>query len=152
MTATQPQPGPLVADRLGLTGIQHVGLTVRDQEASVAWYEEVLGLVRLFDEPHHASHAGGNAVVVGTPDMRLCIGLERHPSHQGERFDPTRTGLDHLSLLVATANGLDAWAEHLTARGVDHSGVYGIEGLPARFLTFRDPDGIQLELIAMQAA
>ena len=145
--ATEASPG-----RLGLAGIHHVGLTVHDVGASADWYQRVLGLVRLFEEPHHDSPAGGSAVVVGTPDMRFCIGLDHHPTHAGEGFDPTRTGLDHLSLLAGTASALDRWPAHLAAEGVTHSGVYRVEGVPASFLTFRDPDGIQLELVSMDAA
>jgi catechol 2,3-dioxygenase-like lactoylglutathione lyase family enzyme len=133
----------------GLTGIQHVGLTVTDVEASRSWYERVLGLQSQFEEPHHESAAGGYAVVLGTPDMSLNIGLDHHPTHDGARFDPTRTGLDHLCLQVVDPSALDAWAAHLDREGVENSGVYPMEGTPFTLLTFNDPDGIQLELIAM---
>lgn len=133
----------------GLTGIQHVGLTVTDVEASRSWYERVLGLQSQFEEPHHESEAGGFAVVLGTPDMSLNIGLDHHPSHDGASFDPTRTGLDHLCLQVADPAALEAWAAHLDREGVENSGVYPMEGTPFSLLTFNDPDGIQLELIAM---
>ena len=133
----------------GLTGIQHVGLTVADVEASRAWYERVLGLQSQFSEPHHESDAGGYAVVLGTPDMSLNIGLDHHPAHDGASFDPTRTGLDHLCLQVADPAALDAWAEHLDREGIANSGVYPMDGTPFTLLTFNDPDGIQLELIAL---
>jgi catechol 2,3-dioxygenase-like lactoylglutathione lyase family enzyme len=135
-----------------LLGIHHVGLTVRDHEASEAWYQKVLRLVRLFEEPHHGSHEGGSAVVVGPPDLRFSIGLDCHPAHAGDTFDPTRTGLDHLSLLVASDDDLESWAAHLSAEAIEHSGVYRVDGIPATFLTFHDPDGIQLELIALHLA
>jgi glyoxylase I family protein len=146
-TTTEPTPESM---RPALAGIHHIGLTVRDQASSADWYCRVLGLVRLFEEPHHDSPAGGSAVVVGTPDLRYCIGLDRHPSHAGEPFDATRTGLDHLSFLVETAGDLRGWCDHLTACEVEHSGGYQVPGIPATFVTFRDPDGVQLELVAMQ--
>ena len=62
-----------------LAGIQHVGLTVRDVDASVEWYVRVLGLERQFDELHHHSDQGGYAVVLGTSDMSLNVGLDHHP-------------------------------------------------------------------------
>ena len=133
---------------LSLTGIQHVGLTVADVDASVAWYTTVLGLERQFDEPHHHSEAGGYAVVLGTPDMSLNVGLDHHPAHRGERFDPTRTGLDHVCFQVSDSDALARWADHLDRLGVTNSGVYAMEGTPFSLLTFDDPDGIQLELIA----
>ncbi len=131
-----------------LASIQHIGLTVRDIEASVEWYTRVLGLERQFNEPHHHSDQGGYAVVLGTPDMSLNVGIDHHPANSGESFDPTRTGLDHLCFQVADSDALNAWAAHLDQIGAANSGVYAVEGTPFRLLTFNDPDGIQLELIA----
>ena len=37
------------------------------------------------------------------------------------------------------------------AAGVENSGVYAMEGMPISLVTFHDPDGIQLELIAFDA-
>ena len=150
-TTTDDAAGPSRV-RPALTGIQHVGLTVADVEASAAWYERVLGLGRQFIEPHYKSELGGYSIVLGTPDMSLNIGLDHHPAHHGEPFDPTRTGLDHLCLQSASLEDLHTWAAHLTAQGVEHSGVYAMEGMPISLLTFCDPDGIRLELIAFHAS
>jgi glyoxylase I family protein len=140
-----------VTQHPALTGIQHVGLTVRDVESSAEWYQRVLGLERQFDEPHYQSDAGGHSVVLGTSDMRLNIGLDHHPAHRGERFDPTRTGLDHLCFQVGSRDELETWAVHLDAEGVAHSGVHEMQGMPISLLAFRDPDAIQLEMIAFHA-
>ncbi|WP_160160999.1 VOC family protein [Actinomadura sp. K4S16] len=137
--------------RAALVGIQHVGLTVTDVEASAAWYQRVLGLRRQFDEPHHRSDKGGHSIVLGTDDMAFNLGLDHHPGNGGEGFDPVRTGLDHLCLQVASLDQLHAWTARLDAEGVAHSGVYPMEGMPISLLTFRDPDGIQLELIAFHS-
>jgi glyoxylase I family protein len=150
MTTTEHDAAPTTAHS-ALVGIQHAGLTVTDVEASAAWYERVLGLSRQFNEPHHRSEHGGYAIVMGTPDMSLNVGLDHHPANTGEAFDPTRTGLDHLCLQTASLEGLHAWAAHLDAEGVEHSGVYAMDGMPISLLTFSDPDGIQLELIAFQS-
>jgi glyoxylase I family protein len=141
-TATRAAPA--------LTGIQHVGLTVTDVEASCAWYQRVLGLQRQFREAHHGSDDGGYAVVLGTSDMSLNVGIDHHPANRGEHFDATRTGLDHVCFQVASVEALDMWAAHLDSEGVAHSGVYAMDGMPIVLLTFDDPDGIQLELIAFR--
>lgn len=148
MTDTSTDTAATAPTTPALAGIQHVGLTVRDIEASEAWYGRVLGLRRQFDEPHHGSDAGGHAVVLGTPDMVLNVGLDHHPANTGSVFDPTRTGLDHLCFQVASVEALGAWAVHLDDQGVAHSGVYPVPDMPISLLTFTDPDGIQLELIA----
>lgn len=134
-----------------LTGINHVGLTVRDVEASSDWYQRVLRLQPWFQEAHHRSNEGGYTVVLTTPDMVLSVGLDHHPSNPGDSFDCTRTGLDHLCFQVTALDELHAWAAHLDANGIQHSGVYAMEGFPLSLLTFRDPDGIQLELLAMHS-
>jgi glyoxylase I family protein len=148
MTATDANAETGTSTTPDLTGIQHVGLTVRDVEASAEWYQQVLGLQRQFEEPHHHSDEGGYAVVLGTPDMSLNVGLDHHPANTGDGFDPTRTGLDHVCFQVGGTDALHAWATHLDQQGVSSSGVYAMEGTPFSLVTFNDPDGIQLELIA----
>jgi glyoxylase I family protein len=143
---TRSESDPTVSPEL--SGIQHVGLTVRDVEASAEWYQRVLGLQRQFEEPHHHSDEGGYAVVLGTPDLSLNVGLDHHPANDGGGFDPTRTGLDHVCFQVSSIDDLDKWATHLDRHAVTNSGVYAMEGTPFSLLTFDDPDGIQLELIA----
>lgn len=83
--------------------------------------------------------------------MSFSVGLDHHPANPGEGFDCTRTGLDHLCFKVAAVDDLHAWATHLDAVGVAHSGVYAMEGFPISLVTFLDPDGIQLELLAVHS-
>lgn len=128
-----------------MTGISHVGLTVRDIVASEAWYAEVLGLVRAFVEPHATGE--GHAVVMTRPGTGLFVGLDHHPDADGERFSPLRTGLDHLALQVASREDLDQWIAHLEAIGVEHEALFETaEPAPQALLHVRDPDGIPIEL------
>lgn len=128
-----------------VTGLQHLGLTVRDIDASEAWYREVLGLVRVFVEPHGTGD--GYAVVMTRPGTGLFLGLDHHPDADGEMFSPLRTGLDHLALQVSSRADIDDWHRHLEALGVEHGEVSETTGPPAHALfCFRDPDGIPIEL------
>ncbi|HEX6149031.1 VOC family protein [Nocardioides sp.] len=127
-----------------LTGISHVGLTVRDVATSEAWYAEVMGLVRLFVEPHSAGE--GHAVVMTRPGTALFLGLDHHPGADRQMFSERRTGLDHLALAVESRADLDHWASHLDAHGVEHSTIVEVdEPSPHAQMTFRDPDGIAIE-------
>ena len=54
--------------------------------------------------------------------------------------------LDHLAFAAADKASLEAWAEHLTSLGFEHSGV-NAEGRNWS-LQLRDPDGISIELVA----
>jgi glyoxylase I family protein len=128
-----------------VTGLQHLGLTVRDIDASEAWYSQVLGLVRVFVEPHGTGD--GYAVVMTRPGTGLFLGLDHHPEADGEMFSPLRTGLDHLALQVTSRAALDEWSSHLDALGVEHGEVAETTGPAAHaVLGLRDPDGIPIEL------
>lgn len=140
-TETPPSTGAVPA----LAGLQHLGLTVRDVVASEAWYTRVLGLVRAFVEPH--PNDDGYAVVMTRPDTGLFVGLHHHPHPDGDRFDPRRTGLDHLALQLPSREGIDRWLTHLDAVGVEHEAVVErAEPVPFALVLVRDPDDIPIEL------
>jgi len=128
-----------------ISAIHHIALTVSDLERSVAWYTEVLGLTNLTNEIH--PDGSGHAVVLGTCDWSLCVGLHTHTTNDGEAFAERRTGLDHVSFLVPSRAELDAWQARLTDLGVPRSAVADRDGYSV--LVFRDPDNIQLELITL---
>ncbi len=126
--------------------IHHVGLTVNDVVASEAWYCRVLGLERLGVEAHNGGT--GHTVLLHRPGGDLDLGLDHHPSHEGERFQEHRTGLDHVSIHVNDRADLDLWAVHLDALGVTRGEITEVtDPFPYATLAFRDPDNIQLELI-----
>lgn len=80
----------------------------------------------------------------------IIIGLEHHAANDGQPFDETRTGLDHIGISVPSRADLTSWAEWLDSVGVSHSGVTDIDGeLKFSTLVFRDPDNIQLEMFFM---
>jgi len=133
-----------------LTGLSHVGLTVRDIVASEAWYTEVLGLVRAFVEPHGTGD--GYAVVMTRPGTGLFVGLDFHPEADLEIFSARRTGLDHLALQVASRQDIDDWVAYLDAIGVEHGALTeSVEPLPHALFVFRDPDLIPIELFWLGA-
>jgi catechol 2,3-dioxygenase-like lactoylglutathione lyase family enzyme len=142
MTITTDKPVQTVPS---LTGISHVGLTVRDVAASEAWYADVLGLVRVFVEPHSVGE--GYAVVMTRPGTALFLGLDHHPEADQQVFSEHRTGLDHLALSVESRADLDRWADRLEARGIEHGPITDVaEPAPHAQMTFRDPDGIAIEV------
>jgi len=144
MTAAIESP-PTIRAVPTVTGLHHLGLTVRDIAASEAWYTQVLGLVRAFVEPHGTGN--GYAVVMVRPGTELFLGLDHHPDADGEMFSPLRTGLDHLSLRLARREDLDEWITHLDAIGVEHGALFETaEPAPHALVVFRDPDGVPIEL------
>ena len=126
----------------GITGVHHFGLTVTDLDRSTGWYERVLG----FEVVRQVEVAGVSFATLRSSTETLFLTLYSHPANQRERFEETRTGLDHLSFGVASRAELKRWAAHLTDQGVEHSPV--AEDPFGAVLVFRDPDNIQLELVA----
>ena len=127
-----------------LAGVHHVGITVRDLEASEAWYGQVLGLQRAFTETHEGCHA----VVMSRPGSPLLVGLYHHDANDGTRFAEHRTGMDHVCIAVPERSDLDRWAEHFDRLGVEHSPIADVQDpFPFALIVFRDPDNVQLEVI-----
>jgi catechol-2,3-dioxygenase len=146
-TTAEASPSTLTVP--SLTGVQHLGLTVRDIGASEAWYTSVLGLVRAFVEPH--STGEGHAVVMTRPGTGLFLGLDHHPDADREMFDPARTGLDHVAFGVASREDMDTWISHLDAMGVERDALSeSAEPLPHALVVLRDPDGIAIELFWLE--
>lgn len=135
-----------MSDAPDLAGYHHLGITVRDIDASETWYTETLGLVRAFVEPH--DNETGYAVVLTRPGTSFFLGLDYHAEADGLPFDPRRTGLDHFALAVSSAAEVHARSAHLDRLGVAHQPVVEAdEPMPLAMVTLRDPDGVVIEII-----
>jgi len=127
--------------------IHHFGLTVRNAEASAAWYVEVLGFERVggYEDPSGERRK----VFLRHPGLRARLGLVQHRTTPPRPFDETLIGLDHMAFRVASRADLDTWADRLAAAGVPASPIADSLSIDGAFvLVFRDPDNIQLELFA----
>ena len=125
--------------------IHHLGLTVRDVEASATWYADVLGFHRAGE---YTSPDGTRRKVFLRHDrLRARLGLTQHQHGSRDAFDETRAGLDHLAFAVSSREELDDWAQRFSGAGVAFSPVAPANSIPgAAVLVFRDPDHIQLEM------
>jgi glyoxylase I family protein len=124
-------------------GASHLALTVRDLDASAAWYESVFGWTVL--RRLSADEAGSARVLLFDPQTFFVVGLCQPADGTGGRFDYRTTGLDHFAFGVADDEALAQWSAHLEREGVTPSPVRHVAGL-GRFISFEDPDGIQFEL------
>ena len=130
-----------------LTRIHHLGLTVRDAGASARWYEKVLGFTRSGD--FVSADESRRKVFVEQPSLGVRIGLCQHAAASGAEFSELNPGLDHLAFGVDSVADLEACAARLAQHGVTYSPIADANTIPgAKVLVFRDPDHIQLELIA----
>lgn len=125
-----------------LEGIDHVALLVRDVERSVQWYQDVLGLERLYQEVW-----GSFPAIVGTGGTSLALfpvaSADPHPPP-----GPDTLCVRHVAFRVDRAN-FAAAREELARRGIafefqDHQAAHS--------LYIRDPDGHQLEITTYDLA
>jgi catechol 2,3-dioxygenase-like lactoylglutathione lyase family enzyme len=132
----------------GVTGIHHFSITVTDLEASLAWYQRLLGADRVpMKFPHYGREDTGYGELLVESRSGVVIGLHTNTGNDGRPFDEARTGLDHVALNVASRSDLEAWTSRLDALGIEHSGIRGgDQPFPFATVVFRDPDNIQLEL------
>jgi glyoxylase I family protein len=135
----------------GITGIHHISVTVTDLEASLDWYQRLLGADRVpMKFPHYECEDTGYGELLIDSRSGVVIGLHTNTGNDGQRFDEARTGLDHVALNVASRADLEAWTARLDELGIAHSGIrVGEQPFPFATGVFRDPDNIQLELFAV---
>src|SRR4051812_22444874 len=111
-----------------IAGIHHISITVTDLEASLAWYERLLGVDRVpMEFPHYGCEETGHAEMIIEPRSGVAIGLHTNVGNDGVRFDEAKTGLDHVGFNVGTRAGLQAWTAWLDELGIAHSGVQVVE-------------------------
>lgn len=136
-----------------LTGdIHHLRLTVTDVERSRRFYTSLLGFEIVAESPPPDDPSAEEAFKIlfgGVVMMRgnLVMGL-RPMAPSGDRFDPDRVGLDHLSFSVASRDELEQAARLFDSRGVTHGQITSLPSFGIDVLSFSDPDGVQLELTA----
>lgn len=143
-----------------MEGVFHTGVTVSDLDRSVPFYRDVLGL-ELLVGPTGPSSGEEFSQALGVPEatVRLAVfkvgdgSLELlqyfHPASPVENpMPPNALGAMHVAFQVEDVH---AEVERLKGRGVVfNSTVQAIEEGPLagwRWVYFKDPDGINLELI-----
>jgi len=132
--------------------IHHLRLTVTDLARSREFYTELLGFQVAVESPppdDPAAEAAFKILFGGIVMVRgnLLMGL-RPMAPAGDRFDPDRVGLDHLSFGVASRAELDQAAALFDERGVPRGEITTLASFGIDVLPFEDPDGMQLELTA----
>ena len=143
-----------------MQGMHHVGITVRDLDASIRFYHDVLGLP-FANEPSPWFEGEQLGPAVGVPgaalrQVSLLLGdtvlelLEygRPPSQTSEPLRSNSLGASHVAFRV---DDIEATKAELEAKGIRfYSSVNVVdEGVLAgwRWVYFDDPDGYPLELV-----
>ncbi|MGD0311602.1 MAG: VOC family protein [Acidimicrobiales bacterium] len=114
----------------------HYALTVSDLQRSIDWYE------RLFASPPVAVIDEDSFRAAIWFDPTFAIHANRHRL-EGDVFDESRIGLDHIAFGCASREELESWPARLEALGIEHGEI--LDRSYGSGLAFRDPDNIQLE-------
>lgn len=122
----------------------HVALTVRDLAVSVPWYAALFDAEPVIDEDTEPEMHHTVFLVGGT-----LVGLHQHRNPATVAFSEFNVGLDHVAFGCADRSELEKWDRRLDELGITHSPIK--DASYGSGLSFRDPDGIALELFAPAA-
>ncbi|MET8151688.1 VOC family protein [Actinoplanes sp. NPDC049668] len=130
------------ADRPATTGrgIHHAALICRDVEATIRFYQDVIGfpLVELVENRDYA----GSSHFFFDVGNRTLLGFFDFPGHDHPDFQETIGGVQHIALSVS-AEQFAAAKERFDAAGIKYLGPdRGVEDS----LYVRDPNGVGIEL------
>jgi catechol 2,3-dioxygenase-like lactoylglutathione lyase family enzyme len=136
--------------------MHHVGITVRDLESSLQWYERTFGVTREF-----IAHGTGPdlSTAVGVKDANLRFAFLRfgncvvellcYDNERDDTFDRSNADVGSTHVCIDVPD-LRAAYDDLRGKGIEFlaSPLYIEDGPLAgcSFVYFKDPDGVTLEL------
>jgi catechol 2,3-dioxygenase-like lactoylglutathione lyase family enzyme len=129
--------------KLQTQGVHHITLVGADRETSIGFWEGVLGMPFVFEQPNLDS-ASESHLYFDPGDGRLITVF----TDESRRPDATPTARDpgsvhHIAFSVSRATFLQA-VKRLDDRGIPHSGVRDRGFMDSIY--FRDPLGLLIEL------
>lgn len=129
--------------KLQVQGVHHITLTGADRQTSLDFWEGVLGMPFIFDQPNLDNPDEGH-LYFDPGDGRLITiftNETRKPVHSRTPTDPGC--VHHLAFNVSKATFSQA-IERLDARGIKHSGAKDRGFMDSIY--FKDPLGLLIEL------
>ena len=129
--------------KLQVQGVHHITLVGADRQTSIDFWEGVLGMPFIFDQPNLDNPAEGH-LYFDPGDGRLVTIF----TNEDRRPDPARTSTEpgavhHIAFNVSQATFWQA-AARLDARGIRHSGPKDRGFMDSIY--FNDPLGLTIEL------
>jgi catechol 2,3-dioxygenase-like lactoylglutathione lyase family enzyme len=129
--------------KIQVQGVHHITLTGANRQTSLDFWEGVLGMPFVFDQPNLDNPNEGH-LYFDPGDGRLITVF----TNEDREADPQRTPTDpgcvhHLAFNVSKATFSQA-VERLDARGISHSGVKDRGFMDSIY--FKDPMGLLIEL------
>ena len=129
--------------KLQTQGLHHVTLVGADRQTSIDFWEGVLGMPFIFEQPN-LDNAGESHIYFDPGDGRLITVFTNEDRKPVKRRTPTDTGcVHHMAFNVSRAVFMQA-VERLGARGIPNTGVRDRMIFDAIY--FEDPLGLLIEL------
>jgi catechol 2,3-dioxygenase-like lactoylglutathione lyase family enzyme len=145
-------------------GLRHLALNARDLAAMKQFYVDVLGFAVEWEPDadnvylssgidNLALHRSAKASRSNDGASRSNDGASRSKGSQAAddewsaRLQPSESPLDHLGLIVRTADDVDRWAAFLESRGIPLDAQPKTHRDGARSCYFSDPDGNKVQII-----
>ncbi|WP_238364974.1 VOC family protein [Mesobacterium pallidum] len=129
--------------KLQTQGVHHITLTGADRQTSIDFWEGVLGMPFIFDQPNLDNKDEGH-LYFDPGDGRLITIFTNENRTPDPRRTPTEPGcVHHIAFNVSKATFSQA-VERLTERGIGHSGVKDRGFMDSIY--FKDPMGLLIEL------
>ena len=139
--------------------LEHVGITVTDLDASIAFYTEVVGMTFLrrgfktggdwFDTLTGASGAIIDAARVGFDDFSLQLVVYQEGAGGRAETGHNKVGNVHLCITVPDVDAKRAELTRVDREGgpIEATAIVNVAGGHARSFYISDPDGIPIEFI-----
>jgi catechol 2,3-dioxygenase-like lactoylglutathione lyase family enzyme len=131
--------------KLQTQAVHHITLTGADRQTSIDFWEGVLGMPFVFEQPN-LDRASESHLYFDPGDGRLITIFTDEGRKPNPRRTPTEPGcVHHLAFAVSQATFMQA-VERLDQRGIKHSGVKDRGFMDSIYFT--DPLGLLIELAA----
>ena len=129
--------------KLQTQGVHHITLTGADRQTSIDFWEGVLGMPFVFEQPNLDNEAEGH-LYFDPGDGRLITIFTNEDRKPDRRRTPTEPGcVHHLAFMVSKAT-FDQAVTRLNERGIGHSGPKDRGFMDSIY--FKDPLGLLIDL------
>lgn len=133
--------------KLQVQGVHHITLTGADRQTSIDFWEGVLGMPFIFEQPN-LDNAGESHLYFDPGDGRLITIFTDDSRKADNRRTPTEPGCVHHLAFNVSRSTFNQAVERLEERGIGHSGVKDRGFMHSIY--FKDPLGLLIELASYQ--
>lgn len=118
--------------------IDHLVLTVSNIKITKEFYTKILGEAEFTDEE-------SIMFIINNTKLFFVLPYNTEFIERGDKFNPSRVGLEHLAFGVSSLDELKKINQLLTDNSITHSGIHIDNHSQKEKIWLNDPDGIRIE-------